>query len=117
MKKILFLSFMLIGLTSAPQQMLAQGFLGKVAKDLEKVNKGIDKANTKAQVATGKAQVQENGVVVMNPVSRVMAVEVVGAVGHSISENFGNVELVLRVNMKTPTNKILLGGSYGQGKT
>lgn len=76
MKKILFLSFMLIGLTSAPQQMLAQGILGKVAKGLEKVNKGIDKANTKAQVAIGKAQVQENGVVVMNPVSRVMVVEV-----------------------------------------
>lgn len=117
MKKILFLSFILMGLTSAPQQMLAQGLLGKVAKGIEKVNKGIDKATTKAQVATGKAQEQENGVVVMNPVSRVMAVEVVGAVGHSISENFGNVELVLRVNMKTPTNKILLGGSYGQGKT
>ncbi|MBR4522416.1 MAG: hypothetical protein IKO58_04630, partial [Prevotella sp.] len=36
---------------------------------------------------------------------------------HSSSENFGDVALVLRVNVKEPVNSIALGGSWGQGKT
>jgi hypothetical protein len=53
----------------------------------------------------------------MNPVSKAMNVEVVKAIGRSTSENFGDVELVLRVNVKEPVSSIALGGSWGQGKT
>jgi hypothetical protein len=88
-----------------------------LTKGLESVNKGLDKAGDKVSVATGQAVTQENGVFVMNPVSKAMSVEVVKAVGHSISENFGDVALVLRVNVKEPVNSIALGGSWGQGKT
>ncbi|MBQ9237559.1 MAG: hypothetical protein IJ183_06600 [Prevotella sp.] len=100
-----------------PQAVSAQGFLGKLSKGLEKVNKGLDNASTKAQVTTGQAEQQANGVVVMNPVSKAMSIEVLKAIGRSTSENFGNVELVLRVNVKEPVNSIALGGSWGQGKT
>jgi hypothetical protein len=100
-----------------PQNVEAQGFLKKLSKGLESVNKGLDKAGDKASVATGQAVTQENGVFVMNPVSKAMNVEVVKAIGRSTSENFGDVELVLRVNVKEPVSSIALGGSWGQGKT
>ena len=94
--------------------MPADAQLGNLVK---KVNKGLDKITTKADVATGQATQQENGVIVMNPVRKSMAVEVVEAIGRSTSENFGDVELVLRVNVKEPVNSIALCGSWGQGKT
>ena len=34
-----------------------------------------------------------------------------------IHGSFGDVELVLRVNVKEPVSSIALGGSWGQGKT
>ena len=85
--------------------MPADAQLGNLVK---KVNKGLDKITTKADVATGQATQQENGVIVMNPVRKSMAVEVVEAIGRSTSENFGDVELVLRVNVKEPVNSIMM---------
>ena len=110
MKKQLAICIVAAGLISMPQSVTAQGFLGKV-------NKALDNASTKAQIATGQAGQQANGVIVINPVSKAMSVEVVKAIGRSSSENFGDVELVLRVNVKEPVNSIALGGSWGQGKT
>ena len=117
MKKLIAISLVALGIIAAPQSVEAQGLLGKLSKGLEKVNKGLDKAGDKVSVATGQAVTQENGVLVMNPVSKAMNVEVVKAIGRSTSENFGDVELVLRVNVKEPVNSIALGGSWGQGKT
>lgn len=117
MKKLIAISLVALGIIAAPQSVEAQGILGKLSKGLEKVNKGLDKAGDKVSVATGQAVTQENGVLVMNPVSKAMNVEVVKAIGRSTSENFGDVELVLRVNVKEPVNSIALGGSWGQGKT
>lgn len=117
MKKLIAISLVVLGIIAAPQSVEAQGILGKLSKGLEKVNKGLDKAGDKVSVATGQAVTQENGVLVMNPVSKAMNVEVVKAIGRSTSENFGDVELVLRVNVKEPVNSIALGGSWGQGKT
>lgn len=110
MKKQLAICIVAAGLISMPQSVTAQGFLGKV-------NKALDNASTKAQIVTGQAGQQANGVIVINPVSKAMSVEVVKAIGRSSSENFGDVELVLRVNVKEPVNSIALGGSWGQGKT
>ena len=117
MKKLILIGLVALGIVAVPQNVGAQGFLKKLTKGLESVNKGLDKAGDKVSVATGQAVTQENGVFVMNPVSKSMNVEVVKAVGHSISENFGDVALVLRVNVKEPVNSIALGGSWGQGKT
>lgn len=117
MKKLIAISLVALGIIAAPQSVEAQGLLGKLSKGLEKVNKGLDKAGDKVSVATGQAVTQENGVLVMNPVSKAMNVEVVKAIGRSTSENFGDVELVLRVNVKEPVSSIALGGSWGQGKT
>ena len=117
MKKLIAISLVALGIIAAPQSVEAQGILGKLSKGLEKVNKGLDKAGDKVSVATGQAVTQENGVLVMNPVSKAMNVEVVKAIGRSTSENFGDVELVLRVNVKEPVSSIALGGSWGQGKT
>lgn len=117
MKRLILISLVALGIIAVPQSVGAQGFLKKLSKGLESVNKGLDKAGDKASVATGQAVTQENGVFVMNPVSKAMNVEVVKAIGRSTSENFGDVELVLRVNVKEPVSSIALGGSWGQGKT
>ena len=102
MKRLILISLVALGIIAVPQSVEAQGFLKKLSKGLESVNKGLDKAGDKASVATGQAVTQENGVFVMNPVSKAMSVELVKAVGHSSSENFGDVALVLRVNVKEP---------------
>lgn len=117
MKKIFAICIVAMGLVSMPQSVSAQSFLGKLTKGIEKVNKSLDNASTKTQIATGQAEQQANGVIVINPVSRAMGVEVVKAIGRSSSENFGDVEIVLRVSVKEPVNSIALGGSWGQGKT
>ena len=117
MKRLILISLVALGIIAVPQNVEAQGFLKKLSKGLESVNKGLDKAGDKASVATGQAVTQENGVFVMNPVSKAMNVEVVKVIGRSTSENFGDVELVLRVNVKEPVSSIALGGSWGQGKT
>ena len=117
MKKIFVICIVAMGMLAMPQYAEAQGFLGKLTKGLEKVNKWLDKASDKAQVATGQAQQQANGVIVMNPISKSMGVEVIKAVGRSSSENFGDVEVILRVSVKEPVNSIALGGSWGQGRT
>ena len=117
MKRLILISLVALGIIAVPQSVGAQGFLKKLSKGLESVNKGLDKTSDKASVATGQAVTQENGVFVMNPVSKAMNVEVVKAIGRSTSENFGDVELVLRVNVKEPVSSIALGGSWGQGKT
>ena len=117
MKKIIVFCLVALGIIAAPQNVEAQGFLKKLSKGLESVNKGLDKTGDKVSEATGQAVTQENGVYVMNPVSKSMNVEVVKAIGHSSSENFGDVALVLRVNVKEPVSSIALGGSWGQGKT
>jgi hypothetical protein len=117
MKKYFLMSFILLGLTIAPQEIQAQGFLKKLTKGLEKVNKGLDDTNNSIDVITGKAIILGNGVVVMSPVSKSMSIDSVRAVGHSSSENFGDVELIIRVKAKVPVNSIALGGSWGQGKT
>ena len=117
MKRLILISLVALGIIAVPQSVGAQGFLKKLSKGLESVNKGLDKAGDKASVATGQAVTQENGVFVMNPVSKAMNVEVVKAIGRSTSENFGDVELILRVNVKEPVSSIALGGSWGQGKT
>ena len=117
MRKFIVICLVALGIIAAPQNVEAQGLLKKLSKGLDSVNKGLDKAGDKASVATGQAVTQENGVFVMNPVSKAMNVEVVKAIGRSTSENFGDVELVLRVNVKEPVSSIALGGSWGQGKT
>lgn len=117
MKKLIVICLVALGIIATPQNVEAQGLLKKLSKGLDSVNKGLDKAGDKVSEATGQAVTQENGVFVMNPVSKAMSVEVVKAVGHSSSENFGDVSLVLRVNVKEPVNSIALGGSWGQGKT
>lgn len=117
MKKLIVICLVALGIIATPQNVEAQGLLKKLSKGLDSVNKGLDKAGDKVSEATGQAVTQENGVFVMNPVSKAMSVEVVKAVGHSSSENFGDVALVLRVNVKEPVNSIALGGSWGQGKT
>lgn len=117
MKKLIVICLVALGIIATPQNVEAQGLLKKLSKGLDSVNKGLDKAGDKVSEATGQAVTQENGVFVMNPVSKAMSVELVKAVGHSSSENFGDVALVLRVNVKEPVNSIALGGSWGQGKT
>ena len=117
MKKLIVICLVALGIIATPQNVEAQGLLKKLSKSLDSVNKGLDKAGDKVSEATGQAVTQENGVFVMNLVSKAMSVEVVKAIGHSSSENFGDVSLVLRVNVKEPVNSIALGGSWGQGKT
>ncbi len=82
----------------------AQGFLKKLGKALDKVAAKDDKA-------AGKAVTQANGVVVQNPMINFFDIELVGAYGVSKSENFGDVELVLKVAAKAPITSINIGGN------
>jgi hypothetical protein len=120
-KKILWMSFVLMALFCAPTQTQAQGFLGKLSKGLDKASKILDAASDKpqegSQQLSGQTVKQNNGVSIANPISAAMEVELVKAIGRSTSENFGNVELVLRIKVKAAENSIALGGSWGQGKT
>ena len=75
MKKLIVICMAALGIIAAPQNVEAQGFLKKLSKGLDSVNKGLDKAGDKVSEATGQAVTQENGVFVMNPVSKAMSVE------------------------------------------
>lgn len=107
----------LLMMMAMPAGMEAQGFLKKLNKGLEKVNKAMDNASTKVDVATGQAVVQENGITVMNPLSKAVDVELIGAYGVSTSENFGEVELVMKVTLKIPENRIGFGGNSASKPT
>ncbi|MBQ8047254.1 MAG: hypothetical protein IJ196_04940 [Prevotella sp.] len=117
MKKLQLLGMLAISMTLMPQVSQAQGILKKLNKGLEKVNKTLGNATSKADLATGQASQQEDGVLVYNPLSKAIDIELVGAYGVSTSENFGIVELVLKVNVKIPESHILLGGDAGSKGT
>ena len=131
MKKLLSICIIALSFAMMPQQMEAQGLLKKINKGLEKVNKVLDKAKPDATVAPATADVttataevnpvaevsKADGVVVLNPLKNAVDVELVGAYGVSTSENWGNVELILKVKMHNPLTKILLGGDLGQKGT
>lgn len=117
MKKLFVICTLALGMLAVPQTVSAQGFLKKIAKGLESVNKSLDNANTKVLVATGEAKIQEDSVVVLNPMHRQFDVELLGAYGVSTSENYGNVELVLKVTMKAPETSIGFGGKTGSQQT
>ena len=124
MKKFFVICMVALGIIAAPQNVEAQGFLKKLTKGLDSVNKGLDKAGDKVSEATGQAVTQENGVFVMNPVSKAMSVEVVKAVGHSISENFGHlvgpaqrrirVDILDRTNYDDPQHRTVWYKSIGE---
>ena len=111
MKRLILISLVALGIIAVPQNVEAQGFLKKLSKGLESVNKGLDKAGDKASVATGQAVTQENGVFVMNPVSKAMNVEVVKAIGRSTSENLGKTQAfdadgnVYKMNMPSVSDR------------
>lgn len=109
MKKNILLSAILFGLMILPQSAMGQGFLNKIAKKLAKTDEKTE--------ITAKPIEQENGIVVINPLAKSVDVELVGAYGTSTSTNFGNVELVLKVNVKIPESKISFGGNAGSKGT
>ncbi|MBQ9650918.1 MAG: hypothetical protein IJV13_01710 [Prevotella sp.] len=117
MKKLLVSICVIAAGLMVPQTIHAQGILGKINKGLEKVNKALDKASDKANVAAGNAVDLGNGATMTNPVSKVMDVELVGLYGVSTSENFGNVEVILKVKMKEPETSVTFGGNAGSEVT
>lgn len=115
MKRLMMMCLVAMGFLAAPQAVEAQGFLKKLNKGLEKVNKALGDNNTKAEVTTAQTVRQANGITVSNPIQKLVEVELVGAYGVSTSENYGNVELVLKVTMKAPESRIGFGGNGGGG--
>lgn len=117
MKKVLTFCIVALSVAMMPQTVSAQGILKKLNKGLEKVNKALDGDSEKADMVTGQAFKQENGITVYNPIKKAVDVELVGAFGVSTSENYGNVELVLKVTMKAPETSIGFGGKTGSQQT
>ena len=52
----------------------------------------------------------ESGAIVINPFSKAVDVQLIGAYGKSTSENYGTVTLVLKVKMIANKSRISLGG-------
>lgn len=51
-----------------------------------------------------------SGAIVENPFSQVMDVQLIGAYGQSTSQNYGTINLVLKVKMIANESRVLLGG-------
>ena len=89
--------------------------LGKVKKAAETVTKGSDVQTTQkqgevpAELKVAKS-VSESGATVENPFSQVMDVQLVGAYGQSTSQNYGTVNLVLKLKMIANEPRVILGG-------
>ncbi len=104
-------------LVAAPQTVSAQGFLGKISKGLNKVNKGLENTNNKLDVATGQAIELEGGGMLYNPASQWLDIQLVGVYGVSTSENYGYVEVVMKVNMKLNKSSVSFGGKKSSQST
>ena len=118
MKKTIIMSFLAVAaLTAIPQTANAQGFLKKINQGLEKVNKALDNANDKADVATGQATKMADGSLLYNPAAKWIDIEMVGAYGVTTSNNYGYIEVVLKVNMKLNKSSVSFGGDNSGFKT
>ena len=117
MKKIIIACLAVATCFTFPQVSSAQGILKKINKGIQKVNKALEGAETKVDLATNQAVKQADGALVYNPLKDNVDIQLVGAYGVSTSENYGNVELVLKVNVKIPETSIRFGGNAGSRGT
>lgn len=86
--------------------------LDKVGKAVDKASKAVDQASQTVDEVTGANQPK-----VINPLSNVFTVEVVGVYGRSTSENYGNVYAILKIKMLKNQKSLLIGGKYGSTET
>ena len=118
MKKTIIMAFMAVAtLAAIPQAACAQGLLKKINKGLEKVNKALGDANDKADVALGDAVKMADGSLMYNPASKWIDIQMVGAYGVTTSNNYGYIEVVLKVNMKLNKSSVSFGGDNSSSKT
>lgn len=90
---------------------------------LKKAKEGLEKANqvvgtlTGESAATGSEVAIASGGTMQNPLAAAVDVELVGAYGTSTSENYGKVNLVLKVKMIANKSRIGFGGTLNADKT
>lgn len=80
---------------------------------LKKATKAVETAKTtKEKIDASKFVKQEDGVsLLQNPMPRYADIQLVGAYGTATSANFGDVQLVFKVNALQPRTSIKLGGN------
>ncbi|MBR1394571.1 MAG: hypothetical protein IJ559_02795 [Prevotella sp.] len=109
-KRILYVCLAAAALLAMPQTMSAQGLFGKISKGLDKVNKALENTNDKLDVASGQAVELPGGGMMYNPASQWLDIQLVGVYGVSTSNNYGYVEVVMKVNMKLNKSSVSFGG-------
>lgn len=102
--------------------MVAQPADAQFSKILKKVKQVAETVTNGNNVQTTKSQeevpaefkvsksVSASGAIVENPFSQVMDVQLVGAYGQSTSQNYGTINLVLKVKMIANESRVGLGG-------
>lgn len=109
-KKMMMVCLMAAALLALPQTMSAQGLFGKISKGLDKVNKALENANNKIDVATGAGVELPGGGMMYNPAAQWLDIQLVGVYGVTTSNNYGYVEVVMKVNMKLNKSSVSFGG-------
>lgn len=77
----------------------------------------LEATNDKLDVATGNGVELPGGGMMYNGVSQWLDVELVGVYGVSTSNNYGYVEVVMKVNMKLNKSSVSFGGKKSSMST
>lgn len=115
MRKITLIMTLLLTLTvAAPTQ--AQGLSGlwkKAKKLLEPTTTTTTTTTTTAKVTAAEIALEGGGTMV-NPVSHLAEVQLVGLYGKSTSLNYGTVWMVLKIKMIANQTKLSIGSNSGE---
>lgn len=114
----LFMALVMLFFTVQPANAQLGKLLKKVGNTVETVasKKGDVKGGSKYDNKTLPSEfvvsstTTESGSVILNPFSKAVDIQLVGAYGKSTSENYGTVSLVLKVMMKDNKSRISFGG-------
>lgn len=114
----LFMALVMLFFTVQPANAQLGKLLKKVGNTVETVasKKGDVKGGIKYDNKTLPSEfvvsstTTESGSVILNPFSKAVDIQLVGAYGKSTSENYGTVSLVLKVMMKDNKSRISFGG-------
>lgn len=117
MKRFLKLFFLLAALTVAGTQQ-ADAQIGNLLKKAKKTVEAVTGKTVEEQtVAKVKAVEIPSGGTMENPISSAVELELVGAYGKTTSQNYGTVQLVLKVKMIANKARIGFGGEINGTKT
>lgn len=112
MRKITLIMTLLLALTvAAPGQ--AQGLSG-LWKKAKKMLESTTTTTTTTAKATAAEIALEGGGTMMNPMSDLFEVQLVGLYGKSTSLNYGTVWMVLKIKMLANKQKLSIGSNSGE---